>query len=93
MARLPRFSFPLQWRKALRPDGRLAEAEGLAAGTGMLTGDVLRNRPASAAPCPTCSGRGEVVVIDLLSAVVSRRCQSCGNRWDEPSAAGVAHSR
>lgn len=71
-ARLPR---------ALRVDSGLAEAEGLAAGTGLLTGDVARTR-AMWAPCPDCGRRGDALVIDLVANSVSRRCQRCGLRWD-----------
>lgn len=82
MARRVRSWFPAQWRKVLQVDGSLAEAEGLAAGTGLLTGELVRGTPSAASPCPACAGRGDVVVIDLVARVVSRRCRVCGNRWD-----------
>lgn len=88
----PRFSLSPQWRKALQPDGHMAEAEGLAAGTGLLTGELVRGAAIDDAPCPECSGPGEVVVIDLVARLVARRCQSCGHRWESNSPA-VARAR
>lgn len=79
-ARLPR---------ALKVDSGLAEAEGLAAGTGLLTGDVVRGLGMSA-PCPDCGRRGEALVIDLVTNSVSRSCQRCGLRWES---ALPVHSR
>ncbi len=83
MARRPHFWNSWQWRRMLLLDGDrdLAEAEGLAAGTGLLTGDTARQK-VDTVPCPICTGVGDVVVIDLVARVVSRRCQSCGHRWD-----------
>lgn len=71
----------------------MAEAEGLAAGTGLLTGDLARGRLVDAVPCPACAGPGEVIVIDLVTQVVSRRCSRCGHRWDVPSEAPVTDPR
>lgn len=93
MSRRARTWFPAQWRKVLRVDGSLAEAEGLAAGTGLLTGDLVRGTASATArpsPCPACAGRGEVVVIDLVAQVVSRRCRVCGHRWDLAEAADTS---
>lgn len=75
-----------RWREALRPDSDLAEAEGLAAGTGLLTGTVARNaaqRQGTVAnpPCPGCQGESEIVVVDLVLGAVTHRCTSCGRRW------------
>lgn len=70
-----------QWRKALLPDRGMAEAEGLAAGTGLLTGDVARTTPVAVVPCPECHRPSEVVVIDLVAQQTSRACPSCGYRW------------
>lgn len=89
----PRFSLPEQVRRALQVDGHMAEAEGLAAGTGLLTGDLTRGRAVDAAPCPECSGRGDVAVIDLVAQVVSRRCQRCGHRWDTASEVPATDAR
>ena len=77
----------------MRPDLDLAEAEGLAAGTGLLTGTVARTstRRASTTPCPTCSGPAEVVVVDLILASTTLRCTDCGRRWtveDTPRSSG-----
>lgn len=91
MTRRARNWFPAQWRKVLLVDGSLAEAEGLAAGTGLITGDLVRSTSAAPAPCPECTGQGDVVVIDLVAQLVSRRCRLCGHRWDvtEPADAPV----
>ncbi len=74
-----------RWRDALRPDADLAAAEGLAAGTGLLTGTVARTstraRPSVEAACPSCGGEGEIVVVDLIVAATTMRCQSCTRRW------------
>ncbi|QXC63312.1 hypothetical protein KSP35_11285 [Aquihabitans sp. G128] len=42
MSRLPRFWQSPTWRRALQVDGDLAEVEGLAAGTGLLTGSIAQ---------------------------------------------------
>jgi hypothetical protein len=75
-----------RWREALRPDSDLAQAEGLAAGTGLLTGTVARSvgqrkMPVPNPPCPACSGTSEIVVVDLIVQATTLRCQSCGRRW------------
>lgn len=70
----------------MRPDSDLAEAEGLAAGTGLLTGTVAKSVGVSkvsvANPaCPACTGSSEIVVVDLIVHATTLRCQSCGRRW------------
>jgi hypothetical protein len=74
---------PKRWRDAIRPDDDLAAAEGLAAGTGLLTGEVARTstRPAAASSCPSCARPGDVVVVDLVLESTTMRCTSCGRRW------------
>ena len=86
MFRFSRFWQSPGWRKALDVDSDLAEAEGLAAGTGLLTGGLLRNSKLAPVPCPQCGGPGDAMVIDLVARLVTRRCQDCGHRWasDEP---------
>lgn len=81
-----RFWHTSPWRKALLPDRGMAEAEGLAAGTGLLTGEVARASDAPTVACPVCHHAAEVVVIDLVAQQTSRSCPSCGHRWtsDEP---------
>lgn len=64
----------------------MAEAEGLAAGTGLLTGTVAKTAPTAltieAEPvCPNCSGTSEIVVVDLVAHATTLRCQACGRRW------------
>lgn len=86
MAERARFWRTNRWREALRPDSDLAEAEGLAAGTGLLTGTVARSVGVSkvslANPaCPSCNGSSEIVVVDLIVHASTLRCQSCGRRW------------
>jgi len=82
-----RFWQSTAWRKALLPDSGMAEAEGLAAGTGLLTGEVARTTQVAAAACPLCDAPAEVVVIDLVAKQTSRSCPACGHRWtsDEPA--------
>lgn len=81
-----RFWQSAAWRKAFQPDSGIAEAEGLAAGTGLLTGDVVRSSDVPPARCPVCDHAAEVVVIDLVAHQTKRSCPSCGHRWvtDEP---------
>ena len=69
-----------RWREVLHPETRLASVEGLAAGTGLLTGSVARAATVDAR-CPSCDAGGEVVVIDLVAHAVSLRCPTCGHRW------------
>ena len=86
MAERARFWRSNRWRDALRPDSDLAQAEGLAAGTGLLTGTLAktvgpRKVPVPNPPCPTCTGQSEIVVVDLIVQATTLRCQSCGRRW------------
>jgi hypothetical protein len=86
MTERARFWRSNRWREALRPDTDLAQAEGLAAGTGLLTGTVARSAGARKVPvanptCPTCTGQSEIVVVDLIVGATTLRCQSCGRRW------------
>ncbi|MCU1371746.1 MAG: hypothetical protein JWO77_2940 [Ilumatobacteraceae bacterium] len=86
MTERERFWRSNRWREALRPDTGMAQAEGLAAGTGLLTGTVAKSagprKVAVANPdCPTCRGESEIVVVDLIVGVTTLRCQSCGRRW------------
>jgi predicted Zn finger-like uncharacterized protein len=86
MAERGRFWRSNRWREALRPDSDLAQAEGLAAGTGLLTGTVARSAgprrvPVPNPPCPVCHASSEIVVVDLVAQATTLRCQSCGRRW------------
>ena len=49
MAERTRFWRSNRWRDALRPDTDMAQAEGLAAGTGLLTGTVAKTAGARTA--------------------------------------------
>lgn len=69
------------WQKLLRVDSDHAEAEGLAAGTGLLTGDLTWSTVTSAEPCPRCRKPGEAVAVDLLTKMTHRRCPSCAHAW------------
>ncbi|MEZ5183326.1 MAG: hypothetical protein R2702_15860 [Acidimicrobiales bacterium] len=86
MADRGRFWRSARFRDALRPDSDLAEAEGLAAGTGLLTGAVARSAGAQKvagldAVCPSCGGASEIVVVDLIVGATTLRCQGCARRW------------
>lgn len=86
MAERARFWRTTRWRDALRPDADLAAAEGLAAGTGLLTGTVARTagtRKVAAVDiaCGGCGTPAEIVVVDLVADTTTLRCPSCGRRW------------
>ena len=72
-------------RAAVFPPGDLAQVEGLAAGTGLLTGDVAERRARTAglptAPCPQCGQEGDVSVLDLVDHRLVRICTACHHRW------------
>ena len=90
MAERARFWRSNRWREALRPDSELAQAEGLAAGTGLLTGTVARSAGQRKVlvpnpQCPQCSGTSEIVVVDLIVQSTTLRCTSCGRRWTLPT--------
>ena len=90
MSERGRFWRSSRWREALRPDSDLAQAEGLAAGTGLLTGTVARSvgtRKVSLhdARCPGCDGPSEIVVVDLVAEATTLRCTECGRRWTTES--------
>ena len=77
----------VKWRKALQVDVDHAEAEGRAAGTGLITGDLVQKDHVADARCPRCRGIGEPTVVDLVASTVQRRCKRCGHAWSsfEPS--------
>ena len=90
MAERTRFWRSNRWLDALRPDTDMAQAEGLAAGTGLLTGTVAKTAGSRKVPepnpmCPTCSGSSEIVVVDLIVHMTTLRCRSCGRRWTSPN--------
>ena len=76
-----RTSRPSLIRRALDPDRHLSEVEGLAAGTGLLTGDVVRTIAVANLACPRCSTPAEALVIDLVAGAVKRRCPKCLHEW------------
>jgi hypothetical protein len=67
------------------PPEDLAQVEGLAAGTGLLTGDVAERRARTSglptAPCPHCGKEGDVSVLDLVDHRLVRTCAGCHHRW------------
>ena len=86
MTERARFWRSNRWREALRPDTDLAQAEGLAAGTGLLTGTVAKSAGQRKVadpnpPCPACASPSEIVVVDLIVHATTLRCPSCGRRW------------
>ena len=88
-----RFWRSARWPRVLLPDGGLAEAEGLAAGTGLLTGDVVRTSSRHSVACPACGGPADVVVIDLVARETSRRCPACLHRWTTQETVGSGRPR
>lgn len=69
------------WQKVLRVDSDHAAAEGLAAGTGLITGGLTEGSAVGTAPCPRCGKLGEAVAIDLVAKMTHRRCRSCAHSW------------
>jgi rubredoxin len=60
-----------------------AQDEGLAAGTGLLTGESARERAGAGATCPECGNGAEAVAIDLVRFRVAWHCDACGHEWTE----------
>lgn len=81
------------WQKVLRVDSDHAEVEGLAAGTGLLTGDLTPSTNVGAAPCPRCRKPSEVVAVDLLTEEMHLRCRSCAHAWVTGAAGTVRSGR
>ena len=71
----------VKWRKALQVDVDHAEVEGLAAATGLITGDLVQKVEISDGRCPRCQGRVVPTVVDLVASTVQRRCDRCGHTW------------
>lgn len=71
-------------RAAVRSDDD-AHAEGLAAGTGLLTGAaaarISRHTDFPDERCPQCGGRGEVLVVDLVDRRARCVCVECAHAW------------
>lgn len=79
----------VKWRKALQVDVDHAETEGRAAGTGLITGELVHKAAVADERCPRCRGIGEPTVVDLVASTVKRRCKRCGHTWSsfEPTEA------
>ena len=71
------------WREVFATERDQAEVEGLAAGTGLLTGDLAEATKVADRDCPRCGNHDEIEVetVDLLNTSVTRQCQSCGHTW------------
>jgi hypothetical protein len=67
-----------------------ARTEGMAAGTGLLTGSVADAYAATASNCPRCRSKAVAIhVVDLVERRTDLCCQRCGHYW---SADGVPAS-
>lgn len=71
------------WIRARRND--TAREEGLAAGTGLLTGklaDEFRGQSTAETRCPACGHRATFTdVIDLVEQRSHHHCEVCRHRW------------
>ena len=60
-----------------------AREEGLAAGTGLLTGRVAEQAVPDVAACPVCGKPAVVDVLDLVDRQARYVCTACAHRWTE----------
>jgi len=58
-----------------------ARDEGLAAGTGLLTGRVAEQVVTEVAECPQCRKPAVVDVLDLVDKQARYVCTACAHRW------------
>ena len=59
-----------------------ARTEGMAAGTGLLTGSVTDAYTADTSSCPQCRARAVVIhVVDLVERKTDLCCQRCRHYW------------
>jgi uncharacterized protein YbaR (Trm112 family) len=58
-----------------------AREEGLAAGTGLLTGRVAEKVVTEVTACPQCRKPAVVDVLDLVDRQASYVCTACAHRW------------
>ena len=58
-----------------------ARDEGLAAGTGLLTGSVAGQVVTEVATCPQCQKPAVVDVLDLIDKWAGYVCTACAHRW------------
>jgi hypothetical protein len=58
-----------------------ARDEGMAAGTGLLTGSVAEKALHDVASCPYCSRPAVVDVLDLVDRQARYVCTACAHRW------------
>lgn len=68
------------WWAVLRP--LAAREEGLAAGTGLLTGRVVERSVPDVVACPTCAAAAVVEVVDLVDKLARFTCTRCAHRWN-----------
>ena len=74
----------VDWLRGRRTES--ARDEGLAAGTGLITGDLTDRFKGVAGPgrvpCPSCGHPATVTdVIDLVERRTRHRCELCRHRW------------
>lgn len=74
----------IRWLRSHRTES--AREEGLAAGTGLITGDLAANFEGAPGPgavgCPACGHRSTFTdVIDLVEHRTHLHCESCRHRW------------
>jgi predicted RNA-binding Zn-ribbon protein involved in translation (DUF1610 family) len=58
-----------------------ARDEGLAAGTGLLTGSVAEKVATEVVACPQCGKPAVVDVLDLVDREARYVCTACAYRW------------
>ena len=59
-----------------------ARDEGMAAGTGLLTGSVADGYAADASTCPRCNTRAVAIhVVDLVERKTDLCCRRCRHYW------------
>jgi hypothetical protein len=58
-----------------------ARDEGMAAGTGLLTGSVAEQAVHEVTDCPQCSRPAVVDVLDLVDKQARYVCTACAHRW------------
>jgi hypothetical protein len=59
-----------------------AREEGLAAGTGLLTGSVAEKVVTEVAACPQCRRPAVVDLLDLVDRQARYVCTACAHRWN-----------
>lgn len=76
----------MRWYERIRDLLRPLDAreEGLAAGTGVLTGKVAERAVTDVQECPMCRRDAAVVdALDLVEKVAHHVCTACNYRWSD----------